>query len=201
MSFEPQPQAALRRPQDDRPDVDGDLLARLYAGDRRALEALYSGHSAYVMAVSLRILRNREEAEEVVQDVFWQLWKGRVRYDAARGRFGTWLFAIARNRALDKLRSRKGPSERDPVQVLEQLAGSEDPELDTFSRERQLRILGALGELNEEQRRAIELAFYGGLSHSEIAEHTGEPLGTVKSRIKRGMARLREILAGEQVAV
>ena len=201
MSLDPPPQTPLGRPQDVRPDVDGDLLARLYAGDRCALEALYSGHSAYVMAVALRILRNREEAEEVVQDVFWQLWKGRVRYDARRGRFGTWLFAIARNRALDKLRSRRGPSDSDPDHVLEQLAGSEDPELDTYSRERQARILGALGELSEEQRSAIELAFYGGLSHSEIAEHIGEPLGTVKSRIKRGMGRLREILAGEQVAV
>ena len=201
MSLDPSSQAQLRRPQEVRPDVDGDLLARLYAGDLSALEALYAGHSAYVMAVSLRILRNREEAEEVVQDVFWQLWKGRVRYDARRGRLATWLFSIARSRALDKLRSRRGPSDSDPVHLLDQLAGSEDPELDTFSRERQARVLGALEELSAEQRNAIELAFYGGLSHSEIAQHIGEPLGTVKSRIKRGMERLREILAGVRVAV
>ena len=139
------------------------------------------------------------EAEEVVQDVFWQLWKGRVRYDARRGRLRTWLFSIARNRALDRLRRRRPAESDDPDVALAKVAAPDDPELDARSRERYGRVQAALGSLGSAQRKAIELAFYGGLSHSEIASQTGEPLGTVKSRIKRGMARLRVALDNEEV--
>ena len=172
---------------------DEELLERLYAGDVAALEGIYALHSGYVMGVALRVLRDPQEAEEVVQDVFWQLWKGQIRYDSRRGRLRTWLFTIARNRALDRLRRRR-PEADDPEIALAQAAAPDDPELDARSRERYRRLQAALGTLASEQRQAVELAFYGGLSHSEIASHTGEPLGTVKSRIKRGMARLRDAL-------
>ena len=176
-----------------------ELLDRLYAGDVGALEGVYALHSGYVMGIALRVLRDPPEAEEVVQDVFWQLWKGRVRYDARRGQLRTWLFVIARNRALDRLRRRRPPEGDDPEVALGRVAASDDPELDARSRERYRRVQAALGSLGKEQRQAIELAFYGGFSHSEIASQTGAPLGTVKSRIKRGMARLRIALDHEEV--
>ena len=198
MSTESPKTPPLKRSREDRPNVDGDLLARVYAGDRSALEALYVGHSGYVMAVALRILRDRGEAEEVVQDVFWQLWQGRARYDENKGRFTTWLFAIARSRSLDQLRRRKRAGDVATNTIVDDLPGTEDPEMDTYAREQQARITTALDSLSGEQRQVIELAFYDGLSHGEIAARTGEPLGTVKSRIKRGMSRLRGVLANEQ---
>ncbi len=181
------------------PDGDVEMLSRLYAGDVAALDGLYVMHSGYVMAIALRISRTREEAEEVVQEVFWQLWKGNARYDSRRGKLTTWLFTIARSRALDRLRRRREVSNRDPLELLGDVASSDNPLVDTFVRERRSRVLAALATLPEEQRESIELAFYRGLTHSEIAARTQEPLGTVKSRIKRGLARLRDALAGEEV--
>ena len=192
----PQPVSPRRLATD--PDVDSEFLRRLYGGDVAALEGLYALHSGYVMAIAFRILRAREEAEEVVQDVFWQLWKGKVRYDPGRGRFATWLFTIARSRALDRLRRRRGTTGGDPSQLLAGVAAADDPELDAYAREREARVQSALAELSQEQRTTIELAFYGGLTHSEIATQTGEPLGTVKSRIKRGLSRLRDALGAEE---
>ena len=190
----PQPPSFLQT------DRDFELLSRLYAGDVAALDGLYTIHSGYVMAVALRILRSREEAEEVVQEVFWQLWKGKARYDPRRGKVSTWLFTIARSRALDRLRRRRELSNRDPLELLSEEAASDDPEVDAFVGERRSRVLTALATLTDGQRRSIELAFYSGLTHSEIAARTGEPLGTVKSRIKRGLARLRDALDGEEMA-
>jgi RNA polymerase sigma-70 factor, ECF subfamily len=171
---------------------DGDLLRRLEAREAEALEAIYGRYSAYVMGVSLRILGTREEAEEVVQDVFWQLWKATLRYDPARGRFSTWLFSVTRNRCIDRLRASSRMPLRSDGDELALLTAADDQEGEAVLVERQKEVRAQLELLPQEQRQAIELAFFRGLSHGEIASTTGEALGTVKSRIRRGLLRMKQ---------
>jgi RNA polymerase sigma factor (sigma-70 family) len=171
---------------------DGELLRRLEARECDALDALYARYAAYVMGVALRILGTREEAEEVVQDVFWQLWRAALRYDPVRGRFSTWLFSVARNRSIDRLRSRGRDGQRADASELELVPAAADREGDAVLIERQKEVRAQLELLPGDQRNAIELAFFRGLSHVEIAERTGDALGTVKSRIRRGLLRLRQ---------
>ena len=175
---------------------DGDLLRRLEAREADALEAIYGRYSAYVMGISLRILGSREEAEEVVQDVFWQLWKTTLRYEPARGRFSTWLFSVTRNRCIDRLRSTARAPLRSDGDELALLPAADDQEGEAVLVERQKEVRAQLELLPDEQRQAIELAFFRGLSHGEIATTTGEALGTVKSRIRRGLLRMRQGLSG-----
>lgn len=174
--------------------TDGELLRRLSERETLALEALYARYSSYVMGLALRMLASREEAEEVVQDVFWQLWKSELRYDPARGRFSTWLFSVTRFRCLDRLRTRERALPRAGVHELDMLESADDREREAYLVERQKEVRAVLARLPDEQRTAIELAFFHGLTHGEIAERTGEALGTVKSRIRRGLARLRGAL-------
>jgi RNA polymerase sigma-70 factor (ECF subfamily) len=173
---------------------DGELLRLLARREAHALEVLYARYSAYVMGISLRILGSREEAEEVVQDVFWQLWNAGLEYDPARGRFSTWLFSVARFRCLDRLRRRGRGIERASEAELDATAAPNDQEGEAFLIERSKEVRAVLVKLPGEQRAAIELAFFHGLTHLEIAERTGDALGTVKSRIRRGLARLRDAL-------
>ena len=174
---------------------DAELLRQLAAREPAALEQLYDRHARYAMGISLRILESREEAEEVVQDVFWQLWKSQLQYDPRRGRFTTWLFTVARNRSLDRMRKRSSRPVSVPYAAVSELPAVGDPEGQVGAGQQRRTVNDALAELPDPQRQAIELSFYQGLTHSEIASATGEPLGTVKSRITRGMARLRESLA------
>src|SRR5262245_6160140 len=138
----------------------------------------------------MRITGDREEAEEAVQDAIWQIWSGRVRYDPARGRFRSWVFMIARSRALDRVRRRASANARRD-RVGEQL---QPPALDPRAIELARDVRESLGALDGEQRDAILLAFYGGLTHEEIAQRLGNPVGTVKSRIRRGLLALRAAL-------
>jgi RNA polymerase sigma-70 factor (ECF subfamily) len=174
---------------------DAELLVRLGAREVSALDALYDRHAGFALGVAHRVLRDRAEAEEVVQDVFLQLWNARVRYDERRGRFTSWLFVMARNRALDRLRQRSTRPQGDPPTGRE---GSDLPGAESLvmEGERRRTVLEALARLPQGQRQAIELSFYGGLTQSEIARETGEALGTVKSRMSRAMATLREALGG-----
>ena len=171
--------------------ADAALVAGLELRDPAALGAFYDRYAGYALAVALRILGDRQEAEEAVQDAFFQIWNGRVRYDAARGRFRTWVFMIARSRALDR-RRRRSP-ERLPLPAREVASddlGPEDAQLQRV-------MLRLLGRLTRDQRDAVVLAFYEGLTHNEIAERLGEPVGTVKSRIRRGLLELRAALEAE----
>jgi RNA polymerase sigma-70 factor (ECF subfamily) len=170
---------------------DGDLWVRLRERDMASLEALYERYGRYVYSLALRALGRPQEAEEIVQDVFWQLWKTGTSYDPARASFRTWLFAITRNRCLDRLRKDRS---RSPAVFLEstRLASPPpDPEQQAILAERRKHVVAAFEALPEPQRKVLEMGFFSGLTHREIAERLGEPLGTVKSRIKLGMDKLK----------
>jgi RNA polymerase sigma-70 factor (ECF subfamily) len=185
-------------------DDDRSLLQRLVGGDERALGALYDRWSPAVHALALRIVADRDEAEDVVEETFWQAWRQAATYQAARGAVSTWLFTIARSRALDRRRaiSRRReealgglPAEepRAPTPAADAPADSaHDP---SEVAERRTRVEAALRELPAEQREAVELAYFDGLSQTEIAERTRQPLGTVKTRMRLAMQKLRERLA------
>jgi RNA polymerase sigma-70 factor, ECF subfamily len=172
------------------PASDAPLVAGIEARDPGALAALYDRYAGIALAVALRITGDREEAEEAVQDTIWQIWTGRVRYDPVRGRFRTWVFMIARSRALDRVRRRASANARRAA-IGDEL---QRPQLDPREMELACDLQESLAALNGDQRDAILLAFYGGLTHEEIAERLGNPVGTVKSRIRRGLLELRAAL-------
>ena len=173
--------------------ADNELAERVARRDAVAFSALYDRHSGYVVAVAARILGDREEAEEVAQDVFWQLWKGAVRYEPERGRFLTWLYSVAKSRSIDRLRGR---TRRQRIgERLTEVPSEVESTARVTEAEESARVRRALDELPPEQREALGLCFFRGLSHSEAAERLGAPLGTVKSRIKLAMSKLRTSLA------
>jgi RNA polymerase sigma-70 factor (ECF subfamily) len=173
---------------------DAALVHRLLQRDLSAFEELYDRHSRVVFSLVLRILQQASTAEEVVQDVFLQLWRNARQYDQQRGPFLPWLLTLARNRALDHLRlkserQRRREEQADqlpPVLTMPDFEGSLD------EKRRAARVRELVASLNPRQKRAIELAYFEGLSHSEIANALKEPLGTVKSWIRNGLVRLKE---------
>jgi RNA polymerase sigma-70 factor (ECF subfamily) len=181
--------------------TDAELMAAVQRGDSNALAALYDRHVSAVFAVCIRILRDASEAEEVLEEIFWELWARRDRYDAARSSPFSYLMTLARSRALDRLRFRRrragvwielGGDGGAEEQVA--AAGGLTPfEHATAARDR-AEIERALAELPVSYRRAVELSFFEGLSHSEIAQQLGDPLGTVKTRIRQGLLALRKTL-------
>ena len=179
---------------------DEELVAQLSRQDTDAFEALYGRYGNLVYSLSLRILGDVQAAEDVVQDVFLRVWRKPDHYDTARGRFLTWLLSVARNRAIDERRSRgrrqrfevgSAPLDGDGPQGDE----ADDPALAALLADERSAIRRALVGLPPEQRSAIELAYYGGLTQQEIARALGEPLGTVKTRIRLGMQKMRGALA------
>ena len=176
-----------------------ELLDRLAESDKSALAELYDLSSSAVFGLVLRIVGDRSDAEEVTLDVYVQVWKQVERYDSSRGRVLSWLLTIARSRAIDRLRS-KAAKDRgreqplDAAGVAEVADASLNPEQSSFEATRKTTVLTALDSLQTDQRQAIELAYFAGMSHSEIADRTGQPLGTVKTRIRLGMLRLRKTL-------
>ena len=177
-------------------DPDGALMARVEARDAEALAELYDRHAARLLGLARRILGEGGEAEEVLQEVFLFAWRGAASYDAGRGGVLTWLLIATRSRAIDRLRSRR-PASRPPVRSLEEAGDPAAPEdIETSSAERQWERLCrvAVGELPSDQRRVLELAYFEGLTQQEIAERTATPLGTVKTRARLGLMKLRERL-------
>lgn len=172
-------------------------------GDGTALAELYDRHGRAVYALALRILGDAADAEDLTQDVFTLAWKNAAKYDPARGAVPAWLLVTTRTRAIDRIRSRR---------VRPQAFGGDDdgrrlaaipdasPSVDTIvaSADSAARVRTALASLPGEQRAAIELAYFQGLSHSEIAEQTATPLGTIKTRIRAGLQRLRRAMDGAQ---
>jgi len=173
---------------------DATLVQGLLQRDVRSFEQLYDRHSRVVYSLVLRILRQAASAEEVVQDVFLQLWRNAAHYDPSRGPFLPWLLTMARNRALDQLRL-KGERQRrreDQVDELPPVPVPPDFEHSLDEKRRSARVHSLMDSLQPKQKRAIELAYFEGLSHTEIAESMKEPLGTVKSWIRNGLMRLKE---------
>jgi RNA polymerase sigma-70 factor, ECF subfamily len=173
-------------------DADAVAVARVADGDADALRELYDRYGRIVYGMTYRLTHDAQLAEEATQDTFVTLWRRAATYDPERARLTTWLFVIARNRAIELIRAHvRAPEPQDDVQPpgeepdpLELTAQADDAE----------RIARALAELPEEQLEVIRLSFFDGLSHGEIAERLGQPLGTVKSRIRLGLDRLRALL-------
>lgn len=179
---------------------DVELMAELAAGSVYALERLYDRYSALVFSVSVRILRDSQLAEDVVQEVFLRLWRQPASFDPARGRFISWLMSVTRNRSLDEQRRitrrlRVEERDEDPVRDLPGGDRLDDPQVGLELSEQRAAVRAAMTRLPPAQREVIELAYFGGLTQIEIAERTGDPLGTVKTRIRLGMRKLRESLA------
>ena len=174
----------------DRQGISADLAAvtAMKAGDQSAMAELYDRYSSIVYAVALRVLGDTGTAEDILQDVFLQLWRNPGAFDSARGSLGAWLAVITRNRAIDALRRRRPETDIEDVivSVAPDLAGEADR-----SRAAE-RVRGVLGSMSGPQRAALEMAYFEGLSHSEIATKTGEPLGTIKTRIRAGLMALRK---------
>jgi RNA polymerase sigma-70 factor (ECF subfamily) len=167
---------------------DGALLLAVRSGDEGAMAELYDRYSSVVYSVALRVLTDTAAAEDVLQEVFMQLWRNPGRFDASRGALAPWLSVIARNRAIDLLRKRHPESDIDDV-VL-----SVRPDLaEEADRARTVdKVRGVLGGMPAPQRTALEMAYFEGLTHTEIAAKTGDPLGTVKTRIRAGLIALRK---------
>jgi RNA polymerase sigma-70 factor (ECF subfamily) len=175
-------------------DEARELIEQMAGGQRPALEQFYDRHARLVFALALRILRNQADAEEVTQEVFLQVWREASRYDAARGTPQAWIVMLARTRAIDKLRAtrRLGDHRREAVN-LERMEVSSARGTDDQMADRQL-VLGVLANLSSTQRQLLELVYYEGLTQTEIADRTGLPLGTVKTRIRMGLEQLRAAL-------
>jgi RNA polymerase sigma-70 factor (ECF subfamily) len=173
---------------------DGTVLDSVRRGDSRALEELYRRHSSRLYALLLRMLREAADAEEVLQETFIDAWRRAREYAASRGSVEAWLITIARSRAIDRIRNRGARLRL--VKQSEQLAAAQPARPEPPDVHAQTRLRRALGTLPPEQRRAIELAYWDGLSQSEISRETGDPLGTVKTRVRLGLQRLAELLAG-----
>jgi RNA polymerase sigma-70 factor, ECF subfamily len=180
---------------------DRELLARVAQGDVAALRNLYDQHASRAITIAFRILRNREEAEDVVQETFLEVWKRAAQFDPGRGGAVAWVVTIARSRAIDRLRARTIAG-RTIASASEDADGllsvpPPSPAVETQRRRDERRVAAALGALPAAQRRTIELAYFEGLSQSEIAVKTASPLGTVKMRVKLAMAKLAELLGDE----
>ena len=159
---------------------------------------LYDRHARPIYSLALRILGDATEAEDIVQEVFSQAWKQAARYNASRGAVGAWLLTLARSRAIDRLRAKRArPGDVSDERVAGQLVDAGPPaDSLVLSSEQVARVRAALDELPLLQRAAIELAYYEGLTHAEIADRLEQPLGTVKTRIRLAMLKLRDVLAG-----
>ncbi len=187
------------------PAADADdlsLVSAMAGGDESAASVLYDRHSAVMYGLALRMVGEAADAEEVVLDAFAQAWRDAARYDLTRGTVVGWLTTITRTRALDLIRARgrrARMTESAGTQLDEPAAmgeGFRSPDAGIDEADRALAVASALNELPMAQRRAIELAFFEGLTHPEVAERLREPLGTVKTRIRLGMHKLRDMLSG-----
>jgi RNA polymerase sigma-70 factor (ECF subfamily) len=178
------------------------LLHRMAEGDEAALGTLYDEWAERVHGVAFWILKDGDDAEDVVEETFWQAWQTASQYDGRRAAGPTWLMMIARSRAIDRLRSRRrradwiaAPSTSGVLLENASAQHHESPDARPEIAERRAILAAALGDLPPDQRQALELAYFGGLSHAEIAAETAQPLGTVKTRIRLAMQKLQQRLA------
>ena len=177
--------------------TDGvELIRRMAGGDRDAFAAFYDAYAPLAFGLIRRILRNAAEAEEVLQEVFWEIWRSAADYDQKRGSPEAWVVMRAKSRGIDRVRSirRKGEmTAGSPTQAL--TAMGQEPERDPgVNIEQRGSVRGALGQLPQNQREVIELAYFDGLTQTEISERLKQPLGTVKTRMRLGMEKLRSLM-------
>ena len=171
-------------------------MQRSAAGDQGAFAALYDASRQLVYATTLRILREPADAEEVTLDVYLQVWRNAKDYTDQRGTVAAWLVLLARSRAIDRVRSRASRTRREePFQEFAQFRSTDPgPDRETEISLHRRRVASALDTLPPEQRKVIELAFFSGLTHTELAAQLNQPLGTVKTRVRQGMIKIRELL-------
>ena len=187
---------------DNSPDPsDAILMSRIRSRDSEALQQLYDRHSAIVFALCVRMLRDRNEAEDVMLEVFWELWDRASRYDASRSSPLTYLMRVTRSRLIDRLRARRSRQNAEMASV-ESVSPSDfgtddsgtEPLAGTLRTEQHALVKQAMAELTPDQRQAVEMAFFDAMTHTEIAEQLKQPLGTIKSRIRQALSRLRQSL-------
>jgi RNA polymerase sigma-70 factor (ECF subfamily) len=185
-------------PEPDDRSVELDLLARVAKRERAAFEQLYSRYANILYATAMKFLKEDADAQDVVQDVFIQIWDKAKLYDPAKGKPLTWALTMTRNRSIDRIRAiQRRTRLRDDFEketVVDESAGLREALSGVDASERSQILRDAVGRLSPEQRKVIELAFFGGLTQSEVADRLGEPLGTVKARARRGLMKLKEIL-------
>lgn len=177
-----------------------DFLARAALGDRKAFAELYAAAAPKLFAVSLRIVRERQLAEEVLQDSFVSIWSHAADYARDKSAPSTWMAAIVRNRSLDVVRRHREEEDVDDLRAAGLVDEAARPDLDAEARAEAHSLAQCMGELDAEQRQAVALAFFHGLTHSELAAHLRRPLGTVKTHVRRALARLRECLVRDRAA-
>jgi RNA polymerase sigma-70 factor (ECF subfamily) len=163
------------------------LVARIRAGDQQALSELYDRYSKVVYGVALRILHDTGAAEDLLQDIFLQLWRKPDAFDSSRGSLAAWLAVIARHRSIDRLRQRRPETDIEDCVIVTATDLRDETERSLVIEKVRL----VMNEMGPDQRTAMEMAFFEGLTHTEIAEKTGEPLGTIKTRIRSGLQMLR----------
>lgn len=184
-----------RTADDTAPPDHEELIHRVASGDESAFETLYDDVSARVFGLIRRVLRDESQCEEVLQEVFVEVWQQAARYDADRGRAVSWIMVMAHRRAVDRVRASQSSRERDLRQGVKEFEESYDDVQDTVEAHLEgERVQVALKNLSEAQRKAIELAYYGGYTHQEVATLLEVPVGTVKTRIRDGMIKLRDQL-------
>lgn len=167
---------------------DTELLSRVGQGDENAMESVFRRYCGPVYSVALRILHDGGQAEDVMQEIFLQLWRRPAAFVQTRGSLGAWLVVVTRNRAIDHLRRRKLTDSVDDVVLASPVNVSDEAERNAMME----KVRGVLANLPQEQRKSLELAYFEGLTHAEIASRTGDPLGTVKTRIRQALISLRK---------
>jgi len=181
------------------PVEDIRLLQLVGQGDRGSFSQLYDRFSGVLYATAFSVLNNREAAEDVLQDAFLMIWEKAPLYDAERGKPLTWALTLTRNKAIDRLRSLQRRRRLSEEAERESLSDAQYDDRDSFAAlltsERGALVREALGQLSPDQRQAIEMTFFGSLTQLEVSQELNEPLGTIKARIRRGLMRLREVLA------
>jgi RNA polymerase sigma-70 factor (ECF subfamily) len=169
-------------------EQDAELLTRVQHGDDRAMAVLFDRYSKIVYSVSLRVLRDTAAAEDVMQEIFMQIWRSPTSFTSAKGSLGGWLSVVARNRSIDTLRRRRPSEQVEDMNLVSSTNLADESERNLMmEKARAVVVL-----LPPEQRKTLEMAFFDGLTHSEIAEMTGDPLGTVKTRIRSALLTLRK---------
>jgi RNA polymerase sigma-70 factor (ECF subfamily) len=180
--------------------ADEDLMPLVGSKEPAAFEVFYDRHGGAAFSLAYRIVGDRSSAEEVAQEAFLSIWRSGARFDRTRGSVRAWTLGIVRNRAIDALRREAGRAPRlgfGEDSIIDNRPADEMTDAEALRRETARELRGALSDIPREQSRVIELAYFGGFTHSEIAEMLGEPLGTVKGRMRLGMEKIRSTLAEE----